>query len=1192
MKNLYKYLIPAAATLAALVSCQRENLVNDTLPENAVTIRVHATADDLKGIDPDGKTYIADYQGQANTILWGTGEYMKLALTAGETTTFANSTDASADTFNGEPEALFEFSVAPETASEYVYQGLYPASAAAPSNNTNAANYKVNLPTVQNATASSYDPAAYIMVVKPETFTSVQTDWEASFRRGTALNKITLKNLPSGVSIERVKITAEGKKLAGGRHFNLTTGEGSDVYGVESTIEVKYATALTGTNVDVWFTSWDAEIAVGEKLTVVAYTTDNKSYTKEITVPAGRSIKFQEGFLNITGVSMSGISPEEVTTIEGDYVILAKHNDTYYALKGEASTTRIASVDYTGSTTSYAGDASIIWTIATSGSGYTIKNGSNYIGWTSGNSADLVDETDYDATKCLMTIDKDGDVYHIKVNADQSRVLAKNTGANYFAFYASTGQYSDIVLVPATALETVATPTFSPAAGEVTSGTEVTISTTTSGATIYYTTDGSDPTTSSTQGTSVTITAATTIKAIAVKEGMANSEVATALYTIAGTIDYPSLETSNVTLTAGTNGSSATVNEEEAIKVGTTKKGGDLTVTVPAGTTKLHLHAAAWNGVTGLSLDISGANVSPASIALTADSGISGNSPFTLAGNPEDFYFVLELSNITADTDITFTSSIAKRFVVWGVNAEAGASVTWNLASISITTAPTKTTYTAGETFDPAGMVVTGHFVDANDATNTKDEAVTGYTISPDGALATTDTQVTITYQGKTTTQAITVTAPTYAFETIAELNALAEQLKDKETASYSGRLDNAVVSYVPNTSNAIVKDASGSILVFKSGHGYQQGQTYTGGLQVTVKMYYTTIEITEIDASFTGSQTTIQPATMTISALEGNFSTYQNAYVKLENLTVTARDAKNITVSDGTKTYQVYDDANNSSAGVGDVITAVGTVADHNGTNQIKVWDSTDITITAVAPKAITFSRPAAGGSFTVSVGGNNITSGTKVVSGTTVTLTATAASGYSFESWTVTGATVANASAATTTFTMGSSAVTISASFVSQGSSLQYTLDGTDNTQGSNGYATDSEITQSSIGWIAVANTTISPWRFGGKNLSGVNRAVYSTTAIDSNISSIEVESGTATATVNSLTITVHNSAADAASGSNAIATKSVTSGITSSTVTLTKTDATSWAGKYYRIVYNVTCGGSNQYVQFRSAKFYGTN
>ncbi len=155
-----------------------------------------------------------------------------------------------------------------------------------------------------------------------------------------------------------------------------------------------------------------------------------------------------------------------------------------------------------------------------------------------------------------------------------------------------------------------------------------------------------------------------------------------------------------------------------------------------------------------------------------------------------------------------------------------------------------------------------------------------------------------------------------------------------------------------------------------------------------------------------------------------------------------------------------------------------------------------------------------------------------------------------------------------------------------------LQYTLDGTDSSQGSNGYATESEITQNDIDWIAVANTTINPWRFGGKNLSGVDRAVYSTTAIASNISSIEVESGSATATVNSITISVHNSASDAASGNNPLATKTVSSGITGSTVTLTKADNTSWAGKYYRIVYNVTAGSSNQYVQFKSAKFYGTN
>ena len=79
------------------------------------------------------------------------------------------------------------------------------------------------------------------------------------------------------------------------------------------------------------------------------------------------------------------------------------------------------------------------------------------------------------------------------------------------------------------------------------------------------------------------------------------------------------------------------------------------------------------------------------------------------------------------------------------------------VSSIAVTTAPTKTTYTAGESFDPTGMVITATYED------TTSKAVTGYTVSPSGALATTDTEVTISYtEGgatKTATQAITVSA-------------------------------------------------------------------------------------------------------------------------------------------------------------------------------------------------------------------------------------------------------------------------------------------------------------------------------------------------------------------------------------------------------------------------------------------------
>lgn len=79
----------------------------------------------------------------------------------------------------------------------------------------------------------------------------------------------------------------------------------------------------------------------------------------------------------------------------------------------------------------------------------------------------------------------------------------------------------------------VATPTFSPAAGEVESGTEVTINCATVGAEIHYTTDGTTPDSSSpVYSTPIEITAATTIKAMAVKANCTDSEVATAEYTI------------------------------------------------------------------------------------------------------------------------------------------------------------------------------------------------------------------------------------------------------------------------------------------------------------------------------------------------------------------------------------------------------------------------------------------------------------------------------------------------------------------------------------------------------------------------------------------------------------------------------------------------------------------------------------
>lgn len=79
----------------------------------------------------------------------------------------------------------------------------------------------------------------------------------------------------------------------------------------------------------------------------------------------------------------------------------------------------------------------------------------------------------------------------------------------------------------------VATPTFSPSANSYAGTQSVGIADTTPNSTIYYTTDGTTPTTSSIayEGT-ITVSSTETIEAIAVANGYFNSPVATATYTI------------------------------------------------------------------------------------------------------------------------------------------------------------------------------------------------------------------------------------------------------------------------------------------------------------------------------------------------------------------------------------------------------------------------------------------------------------------------------------------------------------------------------------------------------------------------------------------------------------------------------------------------------------------------------------
>ncbi len=107
----------------------------------------------------------------------------------------------------------------------------------------------------------------------------------------------------------------------------------------------------------------------------------------------------------------------------------------------------------------------------------------------------------------------------------------------------------------------VATPSFTPGAGTYTTAQSVAMATSTAGATIRYTTDGSDPVDSSPlYATAITISTGTTLKARAFKEEWSPSAVRTATYSFS----YGTLASPTMTPPAGTYSDDVTVILEAA----------------------------------------------------------------------------------------------------------------------------------------------------------------------------------------------------------------------------------------------------------------------------------------------------------------------------------------------------------------------------------------------------------------------------------------------------------------------------------------------------------------------------------------------------------------------------------------------------------------------------------------------------
>ena len=383
------------------------------------------------------------------------------------------------------------------------------------------------------------DLSSYDELTNPLTFNMPAGDVEvdASFADASSLFSITVDGSVTGGTISADKNTA-----------------------AENATVTLTATPATGYT----FTSWSVKDADENTITV----TDN-----QFTMPAS-NVTVTATFtpIAVTGVTLNKTSASlSVGETETLTATVAPANALNQAITWTSSNTDVATVSAAGVVTAVAAGSATITVTTDDGSftatctvtvvnAVTFTAGTDKGSTTANNSADemsksgiTISSTDaalaqteyrlYSSSKTTISTNS-GKITKIEFTKNGTYDLS-NLSANTGSYTSSTGVWTGVassVVFSASAqvrldkikvfVATTAAPTFSVAEGEYDEAKSVTISCATDGASIYYTTDGSTPTSSSTAYSSaIAITETTTLKAIAIKDGV-ESDVASATYTM------------------------------------------------------------------------------------------------------------------------------------------------------------------------------------------------------------------------------------------------------------------------------------------------------------------------------------------------------------------------------------------------------------------------------------------------------------------------------------------------------------------------------------------------------------------------------------------------------------------------------------------------------------------------------------
>lgn len=496
MKKFFKmmmFIVVATMAFAACSQYEDENIVS----KPTVKVNVTMTIDESRTSfgEPDGNSYPTEWDGD---------EEMKYSLNL---KSVKDVTPVFADDMTS---ATAELELEDDDSGAYTISALSPKSAFV-AVNASYKSWNITIPTTQNPSPTSCDPAAQILYAVSNTSDVLDASYSLAFKHVTAYGKMTLKNLAlNGAAISSISITSDAD-IAGRHYLYIEDGH------TEVNSGAKSITINTNATENIWFAC--APVAFTElKVTV---TTDKGIFTK--TISASKS--FKSGKIAVFSIDMSGVVAEKPAEYQlltnvadlnvGDQVIIA-NTEAAQAISSTQNNNNRAQTAVTieNGCIVAPGDAVEIFEVeeGTESGSYAFKatkmEGYIYAASSSGNQ--MRTEANMSANSSWLITIADGVTSVVAQGTNTRNIMQYNSGSGIFACYASATQKPvDIYYLPSGNAPTTPSITASnikdvPAAGVQGATTTVILKNLTSDVTV--TKDGVVVTAASLSGSTLTYT--------------------------------------------------------------------------------------------------------------------------------------------------------------------------------------------------------------------------------------------------------------------------------------------------------------------------------------------------------------------------------------------------------------------------------------------------------------------------------------------------------------------------------------------------------------------------------------------------------------------------------------------------------------------------------------------------------------